>query len=131
MCPPGPIRYLLMDIFDLDETHPYDFITIGEVIEHLEDPLAMLRKVHRLLRPGGAAFISTPVNAPTLDHIYLFHNVDEIRDLIAEAGLQIRDETSCYAENMPARKAEKLKVANMYAVFVLRPLRQPLSPDAV
>jgi ubiquinone/menaquinone biosynthesis C-methylase UbiE len=117
MCPGGSIRYRLMDIFDLDESQPYDFATIGEVIEHVEDPLAMLGKVRRLLRPGGHAFISTPVNAPTLDHIYLFHNAGEIRAIIAKAGFQIQQETSCYAENMPAAKAEKLKVAMMYAAF--------------
>jgi len=117
MCPAGPIRYRLMDIFDLDEGEPYDFVTIGEVIEHVEDPLAMLRKVRRLLRPGGHAFVSTPANAPTLDHIYLFHNTGEIRAMIAKADLQIQQETSRYAENMPAAKAEKLKVALMFAAF--------------
>jgi SAM-dependent methyltransferase len=38
----------------------FDVITLWHVIEHLPEPLAMLRVVHRLLRPGGLCLIQTP-----------------------------------------------------------------------
>jgi 2-polyprenyl-3-methyl-5-hydroxy-6-metoxy-1,4-benzoquinol methylase len=38
----------------------YDAITLLEVIEHLEEPMAALRRVAEWLRPGGTLLISTP-----------------------------------------------------------------------
>lgn len=38
----------------------FDAVTMWEVIEHVPDPLATLREVHRVLQPGGYLFISTP-----------------------------------------------------------------------
>jgi 2-polyprenyl-3-methyl-5-hydroxy-6-metoxy-1,4-benzoquinol methylase len=38
----------------------FDVVTMLDVIEHLGDPLAELRQVHRLLRPGGILCVETP-----------------------------------------------------------------------
>jgi SAM-dependent methyltransferase len=38
----------------------FDVITAIELIEHVENPLAMLEKVKRLLRPGGVLWGTTP-----------------------------------------------------------------------
>jgi len=43
----------------------FDVVTMIELIEHLPDPMGDLRTVHRLLRPGGALFLTTP-NAGSL-----------------------------------------------------------------
>ncbi len=40
----------------------FDVIVAAEVIEHLENPRAMVREIFRLLKPGGYAVISTPNN---------------------------------------------------------------------
>jgi 2-polyprenyl-3-methyl-5-hydroxy-6-metoxy-1,4-benzoquinol methylase len=37
----------------------YDVITLFEVIEHLKNPVPLLRECHRILKPGGLMFIST------------------------------------------------------------------------
>jgi 2-polyprenyl-3-methyl-5-hydroxy-6-metoxy-1,4-benzoquinol methylase len=37
----------------------YDAVTLWDVIEHLSDPATELRRLHRLLRPGGIIAIST------------------------------------------------------------------------
>jgi SAM-dependent methyltransferase len=37
-----------------------DFAVCFSVIEHVEDPLGLLRQIHALLAPGGKALISTP-----------------------------------------------------------------------
>lgn len=46
--------------FDAWPAQSFDVITLWHVIEHLPEPLAMLRVVHRLLRPGGLCLIQTP-----------------------------------------------------------------------
>jgi 2-polyprenyl-3-methyl-5-hydroxy-6-metoxy-1,4-benzoquinol methylase len=38
----------------------FDAVTLFEVIEHVKQPMAILRKAHRLLRPGGMVFLYTP-----------------------------------------------------------------------
>lgn len=38
----------------------FDYVTMDQVIEHLANPLTTLRGVARILKPGGAAILSTP-----------------------------------------------------------------------
>jgi len=55
-----------VDIVDLnDGTLPYpdnsfDLVTFTEVAEHLENYRAIVREIHRVLKPGGVIVITTP-----------------------------------------------------------------------
>ncbi|MDX2254016.1 MAG: class I SAM-dependent methyltransferase [Pseudanabaenaceae cyanobacterium bins.39] len=54
-------RILVGDILSLDLPEQYfDLITIYHVIEHLIDPMAVLNKIQKLLKPDGILFIETP-----------------------------------------------------------------------
>jgi 2-polyprenyl-3-methyl-5-hydroxy-6-metoxy-1,4-benzoquinol methylase len=46
--------------FDRKLSREYDLVTSVEVIEHLENPTAFLRSVHRLLKLNGIAILTTP-----------------------------------------------------------------------
>lgn len=49
------------DLTDLVEVlDPVDAVVIGEVLEHVENPIDFLRQVWALLKPGGAIVLSTP-----------------------------------------------------------------------
>ena len=42
------------------EPEAFDVVVLADVIEHLADPSDELRRIHRLLRPGGLVLILTP-----------------------------------------------------------------------
>jgi SAM-dependent methyltransferase len=44
----------------LTRSAPYDLIFMVEVIEHLDDPSAVLRQCHTVLGEGGKIFLTTP-----------------------------------------------------------------------
>jgi SAM-dependent methyltransferase len=64
----------------LDATRPLPFrsqamaaVVIGELIEHVFAPDAMLREIHRVLRPDGAVVVTTPNLATLYDRVrFLF-----------------------------------------------------------
>jgi 2-polyprenyl-3-methyl-5-hydroxy-6-metoxy-1,4-benzoquinol methylase len=112
------LRYRLIDIFDLPESEPYQFITMGEVLEHVEQPLSLLRRLHQVLSPEGHAYITTPANAPTRDHIYLFNNAAEIREMFEAAGFAIEREVTYYPAGIEPEKAERLKLPLMFGAFL-------------
>jgi len=112
------VVYNLQDIYEYDSSHKFDFITLGEVLEHVEDPLRLLLKIKDLLSDTGTLFFTTPTNAPAIDHIYLFNNADEIRDMVSTAGFKIESEVALLSEDVSPEKAERLKIAVLYGAFV-------------
>jgi len=66
-----------------------DLVTCFEVIEHLERPAEALAELRRLLGPGGTLCLSTAIRMESVDHIHLFRTPEEVRALIAGAGLTI------------------------------------------
>jgi SAM-dependent methyltransferase len=50
---------------DADEPLPFDDaafdgVVLKDVLEHVREPVALVREVHRVLRPGGRVFASSP-----------------------------------------------------------------------
>jgi 2-polyprenyl-3-methyl-5-hydroxy-6-metoxy-1,4-benzoquinol methylase len=99
----------------------YDFITMGEVLEHVEDPVALLRKLHEMCAPGGHVLVTTPTNAPAIDHIYLFHDVPHIVDTIAQGGFRVVEEIAVVTEETPSgKKLHDVKIATLYGALLAR-----------
>ena len=112
------VSYIHCDIFDFFPNYGYDYITMGEVLEHVEEPLKLLKKIFSLLNQGGKFFLTTPANAPMIDHIYLFNNVDDIRKIILDAGFIIQSELYAYAEDVSSEVAERFKIPLRYAAIL-------------
>ena len=88
------------DFFGLQET--FDLIVLNDVIEHLEDPIAALKKAHSLLNEGGYLYVSTPkgdsimsqytkgrwLHRKPREHLYIFTN-DTMRAMLEENGFDI------------------------------------------
>ena len=81
----------------------FDVVSVVEVIEHVPDPDALLADAARLLRPGGALYLTTPhgrgLSARLLgvdwsvvtppDHLQLF-SISGLRAALDRAGLDLR-----------------------------------------
>jgi len=108
------------DINDYVGSSSFNAIMCGEFLEHVEDPLEILKKLHKLLVPGGRLFLTTVAWAAFIDHIYLYKNAGEIRDHIAQSGFTIEKE---YIQNIfprDARRLEESGVALNYAAVLTK-----------
>lgn len=84
------------------ETACFDAITLSHVIEHVHAPLEVMKRVHRLLKPGGIVYIETPNiessgarvfgknwrGLETPRHLVLF-NVGSLQKLLDQAGFRL------------------------------------------
>jgi 2-polyprenyl-3-methyl-5-hydroxy-6-metoxy-1,4-benzoquinol methylase len=115
------VKFVLGDFLTVSlGTVGFDLIIMGEVLEHVNDAPGFLTRARELLRPGGSIFLSTCANCPAVDHIYHFHNVDEIRALIRSVGLSIVRDTALPAEDVPeARWQRELVTINYSSILNL------------
>ena len=46
------------------DNNTYDIVVLTQVLEHVPDPLAVLKELQRILKPGGRLLLSVPLNGP-------------------------------------------------------------------
>ena len=83
-CNVNNVSISIRNVFDLTGQKQYDLIVCGELLEHLENPVEMLKKLKSLLKDDGTLFLTTAIYAAAADHIYLFNNVAEVRTMLSE-----------------------------------------------
>lgn len=79
----------ITDIFETGHGLNTDALICVEVLEHLESPVAFLRALRAILNENGVGFITAALNAPDMDHIYLYENTSQVEEQIKEAGFEI------------------------------------------
>ena len=112
------IQYHTGDMLNFSLSEKFDFITMGEVIEHVNFPEKLLRKLHDLLAPEGRAFVSTCVNCPAVDHVYHFHAIEEIRSMLENCGLRIVEERVLPVEDLPMTEIVRRKITINYCAII-------------
>jgi len=110
---------ICQDMFDSENSESFDDIVISEVLEHIENPASALEIVRDRLSDGGRVFINVPVNAPTIDHIYLFSSPEELIKLIESTGLIVEECLLAPAGGYSEARARKLN-ATISCAFIVR-----------
>jgi 2-polyprenyl-3-methyl-5-hydroxy-6-metoxy-1,4-benzoquinol methylase len=101
------IEFIHGDYLKVNFEEPgYDFIIMGEVLEHVNNAPDFMKRTKNLLNEGGAIYLSTCANSPAIDHIYHFKSADEIRKLICENGFRIIKDLALPAEDVPPDRWE-------------------------
>lgn len=71
------------------EKAEYETVSIGEVLEHVETPAKFIEECRSVLAGQGRVYVSTCLNAPEPDHIYLFSSIEEVEQLFVDHGFAI------------------------------------------
>ncbi len=61
---PDNLTIVQSDMMEFDGTEPFDAAIFFESFHHCADHLALLRKLHRIVRPGGTVFFASEPIAP-------------------------------------------------------------------
>lgn len=86
------VELCLSDFLEADqlEEQAFDAIVMGELLEHVERPEAFLQRLVCLAKKDAYIFITTCINAPAIDHIYLWRNIEELEAMVMHCGLRIK-----------------------------------------
>jgi 2-polyprenyl-3-methyl-5-hydroxy-6-metoxy-1,4-benzoquinol methylase len=102
-------------------SYRYNTILFADVLEHLRDPLSVLSKASRFLRPKGRIVISVPnlghwqIVASLINNDFSYNNVGimdkthshfftepTLREMVADAGLKVTNFTQVTMPHLPA-----------------------------
>ena len=82
---------ILGDFLDDTPLIPSEVLVMGEVLEHVEDPGAFLRRAYQTTTEAPFVFLTTCINAPAIDHLYNPGSIDNLERLFHDYGFVIRD----------------------------------------
>jgi len=84
--------FIVKDFLENKQTENiFDAIVMGEVLEHVENPLDFLNKIVSMSNSETHIYLTTCVNAPAIDHIYLYRTTEEVENMINASGMIIKD----------------------------------------
>ena len=114
------INYKLQDILKSDFNKKFDFIEMGEVLEHVDHPGDLLKKINKILSENGRLFLSTCVDCPTIDHVYHFKSISDIENMIKSAGFKIKNSSILPVEELPMEEIIKRKITINYCAMLTK-----------
>lgn len=89
------VKYSVEDINKMSfEDGKFDYIVLGEVIEHMESPKDTIKELMRVLKVGGYLALSTPLNeaqrgSVSHEHLWSYSSTDLIEMLSPYGEVQI------------------------------------------
>lgn len=67
-----PQHSLNIELYTGQKQDYFDAVYLIELLEHLDDPYALLQVCHGSLKKGGRIYLTTATNIPQFDHLYNF-----------------------------------------------------------
>jgi SAM-dependent methyltransferase len=126
---------LHIEEYRFDEPEAYDFVTMIEFLEHLENPGQCLENTARVLKEGGLAYLTFAIRMPQIDHLFNFTSIQECRDLVNQAGFDLIREQCLVDTYLPFEESERWELAEdsrqavIYCCLVRKPWRKELRPQ--
>ncbi len=73
------------------EDNRFDYVLCTEVMEHVPEPAAFLKEIHRVMKPDGLLIMTTPFLVPLHEEPYDFYRYTKhgIRHLLTGAGFRL------------------------------------------
>lgn len=102
------VRFQVADIIDLESKERFDLILCVDILEHIEDDLAVLQGLCRILNPGGVLLLHVPalyrrypvwrksLNFDVESHVRIGYEYEEILTKVGESGLSILESGYTY-----------------------------------
>ena len=113
------VQFLNEDFLTLNNPDgEVDFLIMAELIEHVDHPELYLAKAGSLLRDDGRIYMTTCANAPAIDHVYHFRNVQQIRRLVGDCGFEIEAEVIIPASDVPEAIWEPELIPISYGAYL-------------
>lgn len=101
-----PLNDEAVEALGMLESESFDFISMLSVLEHLPNPQEALDQIHRVLAPGGVAFIHVPtwagktvleimgfkqgLSADSIDDHRMYYRIAELWPMVIRAGFRPR-----------------------------------------
>jgi ubiquinone/menaquinone biosynthesis C-methylase UbiE len=114
-------RFAVRDIHALesfDET--FDLIILSHLLEHLENPTEVLKKISPLLANTGLIYVNVPLNAPMPDHLILLQSPEEADRLLTDGGFRAIETSHHTTHGMALTRALRLKTAVTCSIIAER-----------
>jgi 2-polyprenyl-3-methyl-5-hydroxy-6-metoxy-1,4-benzoquinol methylase len=106
------------DFTTYTKQNKFERIICGEFLEHVEDPVKIMKQLSNLLTTDGKIFLTAAIWSGGVDHIYLYENPKQVRQHISEAGLIIEKELVQPVFDKHKEHPEKGKIPINYAAVL-------------
>ena len=93
---PKNVNFYASNVFNIKNKGKYDLVVTNSVIEHIKDDAKAIRNIYSLLRPGGIAIISVPINMKYYTEFdkkwghYRRYSRKELMEKMISAGFRIK-----------------------------------------
>ena len=79
------------DFLNWSTDQKFNAVVMGEVLEHVESPTNFLKKINEFANENAFIYVTTAINAPAIDHIYLYRSENEVEEHILSGGFRIKE----------------------------------------